>query len=90
MFLECYNIDGTRDINNNRKDKTYQKLLAVSNIKDHDSVEDILLQPEWIEFNKNLKKGKGFLQCHKICKKEAKFQRQTIYEPGYKKRVKDT
>jgi hypothetical protein len=24
MFLECYNIDGTRDINNNRKDKTYQ------------------------------------------------------------------
>lgn len=78
------------DNQNNRVDPKYQKLLNVSNIKEHDSIEDILLQSEWIEFNKNLAKGKGFPQCHKVCKKEAKFQRQTIYEPGFNKRVKET
>ena len=56
--------------NNNPVDPSYQKLLNVSNIKDHDSIEDILLQPEWIEFNKNLAKGKGFPICYKVCKKK--------------------
>ena len=78
------------DNQNNRKDKEYQKLLAVSNIKDHDSIEDILLQTEWLNFNKNLKNGKGFPQCHRICKKGAKFQKSTTYETGSPARVRET
>lgn len=52
-----------------RADPDYQKLLAVSNISDHDSIEEIFLQDEWIEFYQNLKLNKGFQVCYTICKK---------------------
>ena len=52
-----------------RSDPDYQKLLAVSNIKDFDDVEEIFLQPEWKEFTENLKNNIGFEVCYTICKK---------------------
>lgn len=52
-----------------RADPDYQKLLAVSNLNDYDSVDEIFLQDEWIEFIENLKNGRGFKVCYTICKK---------------------
>ena len=52
-----------------REDPDYQKLLAVSNIKDHDSIEEIFLQDEWVEFYSNLRDNQGFEVCYTICKK---------------------
>ena len=53
-----------------RKDPDYKKLVAVSNINDYDTVEEIFLQDEWIEFAENLEKGDNvFDVCYTICKK---------------------
>ena len=53
----------------NRKDEDYMTLVLASNLNDYDSIEEILLQPEWIEFRENLKQNKGFTICHHVCKK---------------------
>lgn len=72
-----------------RADPDYQKLLAVSNIKDYDSVEEIFLQDEWIEFIENLKNNKGFEVCYTICKKrDAPKHKAEIYiDPKTGKKV---
>ena len=80
------------DTQGNRKEEAYKKLLSVSSIKDHDSVEDIIMQKEWIDFFKGLKEGRGFPQCHHVCKKREKpqHQKQTFYEPNKPPRVRET
>ena len=52
-----------------RNNPAYQRLLAVSKIADYDSIEEIVLQDEWIEFQNNLKNNVGFEVCYTICKK---------------------
>ena len=49
-------------------------------IDDYDSIEEILLQDEWVEFRNNLRKGKGFAICHHVCKKRdtPQHKRMTI------------
>lgn len=53
----------------NRRDEDYMTLVLASNINDYDSVEEILLQDEWVDFRNNLKNNKGFAICHFVCKK---------------------
>ena len=77
----------------NRHDKDYQKLLAVSKIEDYDSIHEILLTDEWVEFSKNISNGIGFGICHLTCKKRetAQFKRVTSYgTTGKKERIKES
>jgi len=53
----------------NRQNFEYQQLLLASRLEDYDSVEEIFLTEEWIEFRNNLSKGKGFPLCHLVCRK---------------------
>ena len=58
----------------------YGMLTLASNLDDYDSIEEILLQDEWVEFRNNLRKGKGFAICHHVCKKRdtPQHKRMTI------------
>jgi len=77
------------DTDRNRDNQEYQKLIKVSNIEDYDSVEEIFLNDEWIEFFKNLAKGKGFPQCHSICKKrETPQHKREIFK--FEDRIRET
>jgi len=69
------------DTQKNRSDKKYQKLLSVSKISEHKSIENIILQPEWIEFHNDLDNNKGFPMCYIVCKKRKQpgHQKQTTY-----------
>lgn len=80
------------DTQDNRKDEKYKKLLAVSNISDHDSVEDIVMQKEWIDFYNELKQGRGFPQCHHVCQKREnpQHQKQTFYKDNKVIKVRKT
>ena len=49
------------------KDPKIKKLLSVSQISDVESVEEILLSKEWIEFAKNLEKNIAPKVCFQIC-----------------------
>lgn len=76
-----------------RDDLDYEALALASNINDYDSIDEILLQPEWIEFRKNLRNGKGFKFCHLQCKKRDKPQHKRemwIDEDGNVKQSKET
>lgn len=66
-----------------RNDPNYQKLLKVSNIDDYDSIEEIFLTDEWVEFYSNLKKGIGFPTCYRICKKtkNKNHKKETVFDP---------
>lgn len=77
----------------NRKDEDYMTLVLASNLNDYDSIEEILLQPEWINFRENLKNNKGFKVCHLVCKKRdnAQHKREVILdEEGNIKHAKET
>ena len=77
----------------NRKDQDYMELVLASNVDDYDSIDEILFQPEWIEFRKNLKKNKGFAICHYVCKKRdsAQHKREVVLvEEGNVKYEKET
>lgn len=56
------------DTQEQRAEQDYQEFLWASRIDDYDSIEEIFLTDEWVEFFKNLKEGRGFLKCHDICK----------------------
>ena len=81
------------DTGHQRKQEAYMKLVWASNIADYDSIEEILLQDEWIEFYENLKKGRGFSICHLVCKKREtpQHKKMTILnDDGGDKYVKET
>lgn len=81
------------DTQANRKNPEYQKLLLASRLQDYDSVEEIFMQEEWIEFRNNLIQGKGFPICHLVCKKRntAQHKKEIWMESSKSKRyVKET
>ena len=43
------------DTINSYKDPNFKKLLAVSKVSEHESIEDIIMQNEWLEFEENLR-----------------------------------
>jgi hypothetical protein len=62
----------------NKNHPTYQKLVKVSKIADYDSINEILMTDEWIEFAENLSKGKGMPVCHQLCQKSVEHKKQYI------------
>lgn len=88
-LIPCCWLDTTY----NRTDHDYMALVLASNINDYDSIDEILLQPEWIEFKENLKRNKGFNICHLVCKKRDTPQHKRemwIDEDGNVKYSKET
>lgn len=74
------------DCQQNRFDKDYQRLLSVSKIEDYDTIDEIVLTEEWINFTQNISNGIGFLGCYITCKKTdvANHKRENWYEDdGY-------
>ena len=66
-----------------REDPVIQKMLKVSKISDHNTIEDILLTKEWQEFARNLaeKNLKKIVPvCFTHCKKRTGRDRQKIEE----------
>ena len=68
------------------------KLLAVSKVSEHESIEDIIMQNEWLEFEENLREqnlDKVLRTCIKTCQvredKEDLVRRETYIEPAEKK-----
>ena len=70
----------------------YGMLTLASNLNDYDSIEEILLQDEWVDFRNNLKNGKGFDICHLICKKREapQHKRMTVYSKDRENWTKET
>jgi hypothetical protein len=64
-----------------KMEHNYIMLTLASNLNDYDSIEEILLQDEWVDFRTNLKNGKGFDMCHLMCKKREipQHKKITIY-----------
>ena len=70
----------------------YGMLTLASNLNDYDSIEEILLQDEWVDFRTNLRNGKGFAICYLVCKKREapQHKRMTVYGKGKEKWKKET
>lgn len=62
-LLPCCYCDDPVTMN----DPAFQKLVQVSKISDHESIQDILAQKEWKDFEKNLKKNIGPPACINTC-----------------------
>jgi hypothetical protein len=62
-LIPCCRVDNL----GNYEQDAYKKLTAVSNLDDYNNIEDILAQPEWTEFEENLKINKGLDHCHRAC-----------------------
>lgn len=62
-LLPCCRVDNV----NHNSDPNYNELMSVSKISECESIEEILLSEPWQNFFNNLKKDKGFLQCHRMC-----------------------
>jgi len=79
-LIPCCRCDEPKTIN----DYEFQKLLAVSKISEHDSVDDILKTKQWKRFFKNLQNNKGPMACWRTCKankSEKETQTFSIIDP---------
>jgi hypothetical protein len=56
------------DENENLKDPKIQKLLSVSKLDEHETIEEIVFSKEWKEFEENLRNHEGPLFCIRNCK----------------------
>lgn len=75
-LIPCCQLDNM----STREDPHVAKLLKVSKMDDYDSIEEILLTDEWLEFYDNLSKGIAPQRCYKIC--DGKPNRiETIIDP---------
>ena len=83
-LIPCCYLDTPR----NNLDLEYKKLLKVSKINDYNSIEEIYLNKEWIEFAENLSNHKGPYGCKLTCpkKKDEKniIRKENIYYKGKK------
>ena len=76
--------------NNNNYDSEFKKLLKVSKISDYDSIEEIYLTKEWLEFAENLRNNKGLGTCQIVCPKNRKTdvnnvtRKEKVYYKGKK------
>jgi hypothetical protein len=77
------------DTQMNRINQDYQKLLMVSNLDDYDSVDEIFLTDEWVQFYDDLQNGKGFPTCYQICRKrdEDQHKREVVYDAKTSKKI---
>ena len=85
------------DTINSYRDPRFKKLLAVSKVSEHESIEDIVMQDEWLDFEENLRKqniDKVLKTCIKTCQvredKEDLVRKETYIEPDGEKKVRRT
>lgn len=81
QLIPCCRCDDPRTMN----DPEFQKLLKVSNIRDYDSIQEILNTKEWAEFNENLKNNIGPNACLETCRKnkpEEEIQNLKVFDPN--------
>ena len=64
-LIPCCYCDDPDTLN----DPTFKKLLAVSNIKDYEHLEDIMNTKEWRKFAKRLTKHQGPPACINTCRR---------------------
>lgn len=62
-LIPCCYMDTIKSM----KSEYMQKLLKVSKVSEHNSIKDIVLSDEWLEFCENLKKDIAPEQCFKTC-----------------------
>ena len=55
------------DDHGNYDEFMYKKLVEVSKISDHDSIEDIIFSEPWQIFLANLEENEGLSHCHEVC-----------------------
>jgi hypothetical protein len=83
-LIPCCYLDTPR----NNLDLEYKKLLKVSKISDYNSIEEIYLNKEWIEFAENLRNHKGPFGCKLTCPKKRDekniTRKENIYYKGKK------
>lgn len=79
------------DTQKNKVTTEYKKLLMVSNLDDYDSVDEIFLTDEWVQFYKDLQNNIGFPTCYQICsKKDAdNHKKETVFEAKTNKKVNE-
>lgn len=65
-LIPCCRCDNPETMN----DPEFQKLLSVSKIEDHESVDQILIKPEWIEFAERLQQHQGPNACITTCRED--------------------
>ncbi len=85
-LIPCCQCDDLMTMN----DPEFQKLLAVSKISEHESIDAILRQKEWTQFFEDLKNHKGPDACRRICLKNKgadKTQLLQIIDPSADKVV---
>jgi len=76
------------DTTNTLKHPIMKKMLKVSKIDDYNSIDEILLTKEWINFAKNLSENnidKIVPECYNICKKRTgrdAIKKETYYYNG--------
>lgn len=89
-LIPCCFLDTKR----NNLELEYQKLLRVSKISDYDSIEEIYLTKEWIEFAENLRNNIGPFACQITCPKRKDnlnvVKKEKIYYKKTKMWEKDT
>ena len=71
-LIPCCHCDDVHAI----KDPTYAKLLEVSSLDDWDNIEDIIMTPEWLAFEENLRNNIGPACCFRTCGNIRKAKRE--------------
>lgn len=64
QLIPCCRCDDPPTVN----DPKFSMLLLASRIEDYDTIEEILLQPEWIEFKNDLENNIGPYACWYTCR----------------------
>ena len=73
------------DTINSYRDPKFKKLLAVSKVSEHESIEDIIMQDEWLEFEENLRMNTKLVEIpkgivDKVRKKTNYFYKKKVHE----------
>lgn len=83
-LIPCCYCDSHRTMD----DPRFQKLLEQSKVSEHETIEDIIMQPEWLKFEENLRLQKIDdlpWACINTCKvredSEDVVRKETYYTP---------
>jgi|11_taG_2_1085331.scaffolds.fasta_scaffold00009_89 hypothetical protein len=100
ILLPCCYLDTL----GNMQHESMQDLIAVSNIDDYETIDEILLTEPWQKFYKDLKNNYGPPACHHTCSRKSGPVRQDVHidpkdkskkktvnfgDESYNERVKD-
>lgn len=66
IVLPCCECDSKQQWEN-KSTSLFMKLTELSNIKDFDTIEDVITQPVWKEFQDELLEDRGPEWCYFVC-----------------------